>query len=232
MEKKPILITLTGQTCSGKSYLFNYIRDVAKLPCLISTKTRDPRAGEKEGVDYYFISEATSKQLEEDNQFAELATYRGIRYGVTKKEYLSKLSQGLAFLIVEPSGIDHYVQPAIDAGARHIKYYVYTDPAERLSRFKLRVGADIGEALSKRTNGNLLEETMKSDEVRAKINSSFDRFHSMLTEEKHWGTMHHWDRTLFGTSTPEYNLSIIMRDVEKAQAHDRELASFRNMYAL
>ena len=210
----PILITLTAPTCAGKSYLFNYIRDEVKLPCLISTTTRAPRSGEVQGVDYYFISEEESKRIEAANGFAELAIYRGVRYGVTKKEFREKLSKGLAFLIVEPSGIDHYVKPALDVGALHLKYYIHTDPDVRLQRFKQRVLTDVEMAatsdMTRRKMGN------HANSMEKVLMGHMDRLVAMMTAELQWGTATNWTRTLFGEKTPEENLKIILRDVDAA----------------
>ena len=212
--KKPVLVTLTSPTAAGKSYLFNYIRDVAKLPCLISTTTRRPRANEVEGVDYYFISEEESKAIEARNEFAELAIYRGIRYGVTRKEYFEKLSNGIAFLIVEPSGIEHYAQPAIDSGALHLKFYIHTNPEIRIARFKTRVANDIWHAMNV---PNDKSKSIASDQVQKIVAAHFDRFNSMLTEELDWGTRAQWDRTLFGEQEPAVNLKIMLDHIAKAQ---------------
>lgn len=221
-KQAPVLVTLTAPTCAGKSFLFNYIRDEAQMPCLISTTTRAPRAGEIEGRDYYFIDEATSKSIEDRGGFAELAIYRGVRYGVTQEEFHSKLNQGVAFLIVEPTGIDHYVKPALDAGALHLKYYVHTDTLVRLERFKQRLIADVHFA-------NIADTNMKrmgkpAVHVEKTLNTHVDRLVSMLTEELKWGTSHHWTRTLFGDHRPEDNLKIILDDVKKAQDHAAEVA--------
>jgi guanylate kinase len=221
VSQKPVLVTLTSPTAAGKSYLFNYIRDVAKMPCLISTTTRAPRAGEKDGVDYYFIDEKTSQQLEANDLFAELAIYRGVRYGVTKEEFHSKLSKGVAFLIVEPSGIDHYVKPALDAGAIHLKYYIHTDPQIRLERFKQRVAADLRDAIIADENARRMGKFAGAADKT--VASHMDRLVAMLTEELKWGTMYKWDRILFGEKEPAYNLDIIMSDVRKAQELDAEI---------
>jgi guanylate kinase len=215
--QKPVLVTITGGTASGKSYLFNYIRDVAKLPCLISTTTRAPRAGEKEGVDYFYINEADSLRLEDRGDFAELCIYNGVRYGVTKTEFHGKLNQGIAFLICEASGVTHYAQPAIDAGALHMKVYVHTDPALRLQRFRERVEADMVRTI---LNGD-------ANGIMKEMKTALNRQHSMLTEEMKWGQMHNWDRTVFGDKTPEENLQIILDDVRKMQALDSEAVQDR-----
>lgn len=230
---KPILVTLTAPTASGKSFLFEYIRDEAKLPCLISTTTRKPRPGEKEGIDYYFIDESVSSMLEATEQFAELAVYRGVRYGVTKKEFESKLSTGLAFLIVEPSGIDSYVKPAIDMGAHNLKYYISTDLETRIERFKSRVTDDLMSQIGKfAIKFHEIREDMQvlikdSSNIAYNMQSHLDRLVAMLTEERKWYNMHQWDRVLDGTATPEKNLSIIMNDIASTKERLKEIEQWK-----
>lgn len=204
MSKRPVLVTLTSPTASGKSYLLNYIRDVAKLPCLVSTTTRPPRVGEVEGRDYFFISEEESRAIEEQDGFAELAIYRGVRYGVTRQEFSEKLSQGMTFLIVEPSGIDSYIAPAVEAGAHILKYFVYADEAVRIKRFTSRLAADISEMTDRRQ----LERT---------VASYVDRLVSMIRVEPGWSAAAEWDGVLSGETAPEKNLEIILEDVEYVQ---------------
>lgn len=225
MEKqiqKSVLITLTSPSAAGKSYLFNYIRDVAKLPCLISTTTRAARVGEKEGVDYFFIDEAESKRLDAEDQLAELAIYNGVRYGVTKQEFHSKLSQGMAFLICEPSGIDHYVKPAKDVGAIHYKTYIHTDPQVRLQRFRERAEQDMQRAAGAADVSKIMKE----------FKTSLNRLSTMLTEEMRWGDMHQWDRVLFGDEPPEDNLAIILKDVKKIQDNAAEVDAYHQRQAV
>ena len=218
--EKPILITLTGGTCSGKSYLLSYARDVANWPCLVSTTTRAPRAGEIEGVDYYFISEEESLAIEARGEFAELAIYRGVRYGVTKTEFMKKLNMGAAFLIVEPSGIDHYVKPALDVGALHLKYFVWTPLDVRLQRFKDRLEADV----LKLTAGGTVTPSALQSTVRKTLRVGLDRLHAMYTSEEEWVKMNLWDRMLFGEKTsPEENLAIIREDLKNLRERHHEV---------
>ena len=211
MHKQPILITLTSPTAGGKNYLLDYIRSQG-FQCIVSTTTRAARVGEVEGVDYYFISEDESKRLEAFNQFAELATYRGVRYGVTKHEFTTKLKDGLAFLIVEPTGIDHYVKPALDVGAAHLKYYIHTPQTERVARFKKRTDDDLVRDLATDPQ-NVLKTTRLA----------IDRLIAIHTEETKWFEMVQWDRVLDGLEDPATNLGIMCADVEKKQRHYNEI---------
>ena len=220
MEHKPVLVTLTAPTAAGKSYLLNYIRDEAKLPCLISTTTRKPRANEVEGKDYFFISEEESNRIESEDGFAELAIYRGVRYGVTKEEFYGKLNQGIAFLIVEPSGIDHYAKPAIDAGAEHLKFYVHVDPSVRQQRFMDRAMKDIEQALAADAANIKVNAQFSSKDalVLSTFKSYMDRQRAVCTVESQWYSMVQWDRILFGTESPEINLKIILDTVKQRRA--------------
>lgn len=201
---KSVLVTLTACSAGGKSYLFDYIRDVAKLPCLISTTTRAPRANEIHGRDYYFITEEESLHLEQEDKLAELAVYNGCRYGVTKDEFFSKLqSNGVAFLIVEPTGIEHYAKPAVDAGALHHKVWVDVPLETRLARFQTRAQNDIIQSAM----------TMNPDAISKAVNTALKRQKSMLTEELTWFDSIRWDRVLDGTKSPVENLLTIMGDI-------------------
>lgn len=203
---KSFLVTLTATSCSGKSFLFDYIRDEARLPCLISTTTRAPRANEVHGRDYYFISHEESIRLEQEGKLAELAIYNGNRYGVTTDEFFNKLSKGIAFLIVEPTGVEHYAKPAVDAGASHMTVYVDVPLEVRLERFKARSTKDLVAAIG---DGSDEEAPIKALETILK------RHKSMLTEELTWHTASEWDLIVDGRDAPEVNLKKILDKITK-----------------
>lgn len=198
---RPVLITLTAPSCSGKSYLLNYIRDEAKLPCLVSTTTRAPRAGEREGIDYYFISDELSKQYEIEDNFAELAIYNNNRYGVTKEEFRNKLDFGLAFLIVEPLGIHEYAKPAKDAGASHVTVFVDTPYDKILSRFIKRFTADL-QAISS-------DIPIDIDKLSKCVAANTSRYTAMA-KEKTWKSLQDWDLIINGEDDPATNLQTIL----------------------
>ena len=203
---KSFLVTLTATSCSGKSFLFDYIRDEARLPCLISTTTRAPRANEVHGRDYYFISHEESIRLEQEGKLAELAIYNGNRYGVTTDEFFNKLSKGIAFLIVEPTGVEHYAKPAVDAGASHMTVYVDVPLEVRLERFKARSMKDLIAAIG---DGSDEEAPIEALETILK------RHKSMLTEELTWHTASEWDLIVDGRDSPADNLKKILDKITK-----------------
>ena len=216
VKANPILVTLTSQTCSGKSHLLNHIRS-SGFACLVSTTTRRPRKGEEEGVDYYFISDEQSREIEARDGFAELMTYNGYRYGVTKEEFHDKLSTGLAFLIVEPKGIDHYVKPALDVGASHLKFFVFAPQEVRVARFKERLKKDLSGVLLAETSGTPLMEQLKYQRAEDTVMVHLNRLVAMLTTESNWQNLADWDEVLDGTDTPEQNLRNILDTVKRRQ---------------
>lgn len=209
---KPVLITLTSPTCSGKSHLLNYIRDEAGLACLTSTTTRPQRAGEIPGKDFHFLTHEESKRMEEAGEFAELAHYGGNRYGVTKKEFHDKLSTGMAFLIVQPIGMEDYVHCALEMGAMHVKYFVDCPEEIRIQRFTERVANDLKHACN--MNGHMLE---RNQAINKLVNTHMTRFHTMITHESRWKELHEWDMILDGTEHPAKNLVRIIADVNRRQ---------------
>lgn len=202
MEQKPILITLTSPSCGGKSYLYSYIRDVAKLPCIVSTTTRPPRCNEVEGVDYYFITEEESKQLEESNMFAELVIYNGVRYGVTKQEFKEKLSKGICFLIVEPSGAEQYAHVAESYDADWMRVFIDTPLDIRIDRFNTRIQNDLTKELDK--------TDVDQQKIFSLVKAAIKRGMSIVTEESRWVDAWDWDHIIDGTLEPKENLKFIL----------------------
>ena len=97
----PLLIVLSAPSGGGKTTLAKKLL-VANpgMTRAVTCTTREPRKGEKDGVDYYFL-DATSflKRLQAGN-FLEHATVFGNSYGTLKSEILGKLRQGLDVLLV------------------------------------------------------------------------------------------------------------------------------------
>jgi guanylate kinase len=82
------IIVLVGPSGSGKTSIGKILSE-SGIPRLITTTTREPRDGEKDGVDYYF-REFT--ELDSDD-FVEQTIYNGNRYGLTKKEVTTMLEK-------------------------------------------------------------------------------------------------------------------------------------------
>ncbi len=82
------LIIITAPSGAGKTSITHYLlKKYPRLSFSISAATRNPRAGEKQGEDYYFISEADFRQKIDDEAFLEWEmVYEGKYYGTLKSE--------------------------------------------------------------------------------------------------------------------------------------------------
>ncbi|MDP3758519.1 MAG: guanylate kinase, partial [Candidatus Daviesbacteria bacterium] len=92
---KPLLIILTGKTASGKDTVIS--RLLSRLPDfkkVVTVTSRAPRVGEKDGMDYFFLSREDFKQKIEKGDFIEYVEYGGNFYG-TEKTQLADTTQGL-----------------------------------------------------------------------------------------------------------------------------------------
>jgi guanylate kinase len=82
------IIILTAPSGSGKTSITRHLlQTFPELSFSISAATRNPRGSEKNGVDYYFISEEDFKKKIHENAFAEWEmVYEGKYYGTLKRE--------------------------------------------------------------------------------------------------------------------------------------------------
>lgn len=82
------LIIITAPSGSGKTSITRHLMHTfPQLAFSVSAATRQPRGIEKDGIDYYFISEAEFKYKIQHNEFAEWEmVYEGKYYGTLKSE--------------------------------------------------------------------------------------------------------------------------------------------------
>ncbi len=95
MPKHPLLITLSGPSGVGKDSTLAALRD-AGFPAhyAVTATTRPPRAGERDGVDYYFVDDAAFRRMIEGGELLEHAVVYGRYYGVPKAPIAEALRRG------------------------------------------------------------------------------------------------------------------------------------------
>ena len=93
--KSPLLILISAPSGGGKTTLCQQL--LAARPGMmraVTCTTRSPRAGERDGVDYYFLNADSFLKRVQAGNFLEHATVYGNSYGTLKSEVLGKLRQG------------------------------------------------------------------------------------------------------------------------------------------
>jgi guanylate kinase len=91
----PLLIVVSAPSGGGKTTLCEQLlKTRPNVTRAITCTTREPRPGEKDGVDYYFMDAGTFLKRVQAGNFLEHATVYGNSYGTLKSEVLGKLRQG------------------------------------------------------------------------------------------------------------------------------------------
>ena len=80
-------IVMSGPSGAGKSTVCHILlKDDAALTFSVSCTTRTPREGEKNGVDYHFLSREEFEQKIASGDLLEYAEVHGNYYGTLKKD--------------------------------------------------------------------------------------------------------------------------------------------------
>ncbi|MGZ0085190.1 guanylate kinase [Caldibacillus thermoamylovorans] len=106
-NERGLLIVMSGPSGVGKGTVRKalFSRPDINLHYSVSVTTRKPRAGEVEGVDYFFRTREQFEQMIRENKLLEWAEYVGNYYG-TPIDYVEKtLAEGKdVFLEIEVQG--------------------------------------------------------------------------------------------------------------------------------
>ena len=93
------LIIVSGPSGSGKSTVTKIVKDKLNIPLSISATTRNPRDGEIDGKDYFFLSKEEFKNKIANDEFYEYAEVHGNYYGTLKKTVEDNLNKGLNVIL-------------------------------------------------------------------------------------------------------------------------------------
>ena len=107
MKVKGSILVVSGPSGSGKTSLARAVCEELgdRAYFSISTTTRSKREGEKDGVDYFFVSKEEFLKDIEDGYFLEWAEVHGNFYGTSKKQINEALNQGkIVFLDIDVQG--------------------------------------------------------------------------------------------------------------------------------
>ena len=100
MKNLKKLIIITGPSGVGKGTIVKEILDKEKNIWLsISATTREPRRGEKEGENYYFLSDEKFKNMINKKLFLEWAQFAGNYYGTPLSSVNEKIEKGFIVLL-------------------------------------------------------------------------------------------------------------------------------------
>lgn len=146
--KKGLLIVISGFSGAGKGTLVKAIlarHDNYALS--ISATTRQPRRGEEDGRDYFFISREEFERRIEEGRFLEYARYVDNYYGTPKDPVTELMEQGRDVILeIDCQGAAQAKAAFPDA----VLVFVTTKDASTLKKRLTRRGTETKEQIARR----------------------------------------------------------------------------------
>ena len=187
MAKRGMLIVLSGPSGVGKGTVRKALFEEPDVDFEYSTSmtTRKPRPGEKNGVDYYFVSKEQFEENIQNGEMLEYAKYVDNYYGTPLKYVNETLESGKdVFLEIEVNGAMQVRANVPDA------VFVFLTPPD-LMELKHRLvgrGTDKMDAINKRIKKAVGEISMMRNYDYAVLNDqvplAVDRIKSIIRSER------------------------------------------------
>ncbi|WP_288270487.1 guanylate kinase [uncultured Bifidobacterium sp.] len=147
------LIVLTGPTAVGKGTVEAAL--LAKHPEVwvsVSATTRDPRPGEVNGVNYWFMSESEFLRKEQAGEFLETAVVHGMaHYGTPLQPVLDHLAAKIPTILeIDLQGARRVKQQAASMGLEVVYVFIAPPSYDELVRRLVGRGTETEEQRKKR----------------------------------------------------------------------------------
>lgn len=97
---RPMIVVISGPSGVGKDAILERMAEL-EFPYhfVVTTTTRDPRPGEADGVNHYFVDQSRFQYLIDEDELLEHAEVYGNMYGVPKEQVRNALTAGRHVMI-------------------------------------------------------------------------------------------------------------------------------------
>jgi guanylate kinase len=174
------LFVITAPSGAGKTSLVDALmKEDPSLKLSISYTTRPPRPGEKDGIDYHFVDDATFLAMRGRGEFLESAQVHGYCYGTSQQVITRSLARG-EDLILEIDWQGAQQVRRVYPGC--VGIFILPPSVEELER-RMRLRGQDSEAVIRRRLENAREELAHAGEFEYRIiNKDFDIARRELAE--------------------------------------------------
>ncbi|WP_303836007.1 guanylate kinase [Ruminococcus flavefaciens] len=143
------LIVFSAPSGCGKGTMLEEILKDKSFALSVSATTRSPREGEKDGVNYHFLTREDFEQRIADGKFIEHAEYCQNLYGTLVSEVDGRLEQGLNVILeIEPQGAMNIREKRPDA----VFIFVVPPSINELRRRLKKRGTETDEVIEERVS--------------------------------------------------------------------------------
>ena len=204
-DKDGVMIILSSPSGAGKTTLVNLLSKKEKYVVSVSHTTRNPRPGEINKKDYYFVNDNEFERLIRNEEFLEYAKVFNNLYGTTRTPVIDNLNKGKNVLFdIDWQGADQIKNKKLDY--KLISFFILPPSKEVL--FQRLSNRDMKDKL-------IAEERMKQFErdvlhwinydyvvINDKIENCFDKINNLIQAELNDGSK-------------DYDLNYIRNHIEK-----------------
>lgn len=171
MYERGLLLVISGPSGAGKGTICKALLDKNEFWLSVSATTRQPRVGEVDGKNYFFITKDDFKERIEKNDFLEYAEVYGNYYGTPKSSVLQMLDSGKDVILE----ID--IQGALkvkEAFKEGIFIFILPPSMEELKQRIIKRGSETPESLMTRFKSAYKEINYVSKYSYAVVNHTVD----------------------------------------------------------
>ena len=183
MNRKGIIIVVSGFSGAGKGTIMKeLISKYDQYALSISATTRDPRPGEENGREYFFVSNEEFEKLIKENGLIEHAGYVNHYYGTPRKFVEDKLNAGIDVILeIEIQGALQIKEQYRDA----VLLFVMPPSAKVLEERLKGRGTETEEVIKQRL-ARACEEAVGIENydyivINDKLEDAVERVHGIIT---------------------------------------------------
>ena len=204
-EKDGVMIILSSPSGAGKTTLVNLLSKKDDYVISVSHTTRNPRPGEINHKDYYFVNDIEFQRLIKNEEFLEYAKVFNNYYGTTRTPVIDNLNKGKNVLFdIDWQGADQIKNKKLDF--KLISFFILPPSKEVL--FQRLSNRDMRDKL-------IVEERMKQFErdvlhwinydyviINDEIKKCYDKIDNLIEAE-------------LSNGSKDYDLNFVRNHIEK-----------------
>jgi len=172
-EKRGSLLVVSAPSGAGKhTILERVLAHDDGIEYSVSATTREPRAGERNGIDYHFLSREEFLRKVAAGAFLEWAEVHGNLYGTPRAQLEQKRASGKDIVIqVDVQGMRNLKRAGVDM----VSVFIAPPSIEELKRRLRKRGADDPDAIALRVHNARDELAARNEYDHVVVNDTIEQ---------------------------------------------------------